>query len=68
MRFAMKTSNSSTDTLQCRTRPFLEDFWECRMEQPKLLRHCPHAFSFGDTYFCRHPDRSRFVQAERTEE
>jgi hypothetical protein len=64
----MESSNSFTDTSQCSTRPFLEDFWECRVERLKLLLHCPHALRFGDTHFCRHPDRSRFVRTEGREE
>jgi len=49
-----------TDTSFCKTRQFTDEFWECRVEQPKLLLHCPYCLRFGEVFFCRHPERSVF--------
>jgi len=59
----MKSSVRFTDTSHCRTKPFLKDFWECRADQPQLMLYCPHTLRFGDTYFCKHPERSSFYRA-----
>lgn len=64
----MKSLVSFTDTSLCRTKAFLKDFWECRVDQPQLALYCPHTLRFGDTYFCRHPQRSRFARAVKAKE
>jgi hypothetical protein len=48
--------------------PFLEEFWECRSDQGRLISACPHRLRFGDTCFCKHPDRSKFARVSREKE
>jgi hypothetical protein len=64
----MRSAAIFMDVLQCSTRTFLDEFWECRMERLELRQHCPYMLRFGDTHFCRHPDRSRFVRSAGEEE
>ena len=45
----MGPGSKSVDTLHCRIRPFLEEFWECRADQGRPVAVYPHRLSFGDT-------------------
>ena len=64
----MKSTVKFTDTSLCKTKAFLKDFWECQVAQPQLALYCPHTLKFGDTYFCRHPERSNFARSAKVRE
>ena len=64
----MKASGRFTDTSLCRTKVFLKDFWECRVDKPQLALYCPHVLRFGDTCFCKHPERRSFNCAVEAKE
>jgi hypothetical protein len=64
----MRTSVKFTDTSLCRTRSFVRDFWECQVDQPQLALYCPYTLRFGDTCFCKHPERSSFARAVKGKE
>ena len=44
----------------CRAKLITEDVVDClAVEQ---VHFCPHAFSFGYSYFCRHPQKMEFIE------
>jgi len=45
----------------CRLNHWVGDLYDCQEVGPY---RCPHALSYGNAYFCRHPDRA--MMANRT--
>lgn len=43
------------DTAVCRVNHWVGDLYDCLVEGPC---GCPHVLSYGDAYFCRHPNRT----------
>ncbi len=47
----------------CRTRHIYDDVCECLLEEARL---CGYAFSFGNGFFCRHPDCRAFERRKES--
>ncbi len=52
----------------CRTSYFIDEFWLCHVDHLKHMLSCPFALKFGYRYYCRHPDRHRFISYEKVNE
>jgi hypothetical protein len=50
----MKSSRTFPDPAVCKVQHIGRELYECLTDD---AHRCPHAFSFGYGFYCKHPDR-----------
>ena len=55
-------SNVEFDISKCKAQDMsIDHFAKCLMEKP-YLRQCEYYISYGDGFFCKHPNRAEIIK------